>query len=65
METLVLKKEWIVKCLNCGNDAHDGPLFRTEQDYDGREYEIEVCRHSRYEVVKWDLVNLKKIKVQI
>ena len=47
-EPLVLKTEWIVKCLNCGNDAHEGPLFRTEKDYDGREYEIEVCKHSRY-----------------
>ena len=49
METLILKKEWIVKCLNCGHDAHDGPLYRTEKDYDGREYQIEVCRHCRYE----------------
>ena len=49
METLVLKKEWIVKCLNCGYDAHEGILYRTEKDYDGREYQIEVCRHCRYE----------------
>ena len=48
MEPLLLKKEWIVKCLNCGNDAHDGPLYRTEKDYDGREYKIEVCRQCRY-----------------
>ena len=49
MEPLVLKPEWIVKCLNC-HDAHEGILYRTEKDYDGREYEIEVCRHCRYEV---------------
>jgi len=49
METLLLKKEWIVKCLNCGNDAHDGPLYRTEKDYDGRKHQIEVCRQCRYE----------------
>ena len=49
METLLLKKEWIVKCLNCGYDAHSGPLYRTEKDYDGREYKFEVCKHCRYE----------------
>ena len=49
MEPLLLKTEWIVKCLNCGNDAHDGILYRTEKDYDGREYQIEVCKHCRYE----------------
>ena len=27
-------------------------LMRTEKDYDGREYEIEVCRHCRYEAVE-------------
>ena len=49
MEPLLLKKEWIVKCLNCGNDAHNGPLYRTEKDYDGREHQIEVCKQCRYE----------------
>ena len=34
---------------NCGYDAHEGVLYRTEKDYDGREYKIEVCRHCRYE----------------
>ena len=48
-EPLVLKTERIVKCLNCGHDAHDGPLYRKEVDYDGREYQIEVCKHCRYE----------------
>ena len=48
MDTLILKKEWIIKCLNCGHDAHEGILYRKETDYDGREYEIEVCKHSRY-----------------
>ena len=47
---LELKREWIVKCLNCGHDAHDGPLWRTELDYNGKEYEIEVCKHCRYDV---------------
>ena len=37
----------VVKCDNCGCDAHDGPLMRLEKDYDGREYQIEVCRESR------------------
>ena len=49
METLILKQEWSGKCLNCRNDAHEGPLMRTEKDYDGREHQIEVCRHCRYE----------------
>ena len=48
-DVLELKREWIVKCLNCGHDAHEGVLYRTEKDYDGREYKIEVCKHCRYE----------------
>jgi hypothetical protein len=48
-DALLLKKEWIIKCLNCGNDAHDGVLYRTERDYDGREHQIEVCKQPRYE----------------
>ena len=48
-DVLVLKKEWIVKCLNCGHDLHEGTLYRTEKDYDGNEYKIEVCRQSRHE----------------
>lgn len=35
------------KCLNCGNDKHEGKLYRTETDYDGNNYEIEVCPHNR------------------
>ncbi len=35
------------KCLNCGYDAHEGRLYRTETDYDGNTYEIEVCQYSR------------------
>jgi len=34
-------------CLNCGYEDHSEPLYRTEKDYDGRVYKIEVCRHSR------------------
>ena len=49
-DVLELKREWIVKCLNCGHDAHDGPLWRTELDYDYKEYQIEVCKHCRYDV---------------
>ena len=49
-DVLELKREWIVKCLNCGHDAHDGPLWRTELDYDNKEYQIEVCKHCRYDV---------------
>jgi hypothetical protein len=37
------------KCLNCGYDAHEGKLYRTETDYDGNTYQIEVCPHSRIE----------------
>ena len=37
----------IQHCLNCGNESHDGPLYRTEKDYDSREYKIEVCRTCR------------------
>ena len=36
-------------CLNCGHEKHDGPLWRNETDYDGREYQIEVCCHYRGE----------------
>ena len=35
------------KCLNCGNDEHEGKLYRTETDYDGNTYKIEVCSYSR------------------
>ena len=38
-----------IYCQNCGNEAHNGPLFRNEKDYDGRKYKIEVCRHFRQE----------------
>ena len=38
---------WTEYLLPCAHD--DGPLYRTEKDYDGREYQIEVCRHCRYE----------------
>ena len=51
-DVLELKREWIVKCLNCGHDAHDGILYRKEVGHpvDGsNEYQIEVCRHCRYE----------------
>jgi len=34
-------------CANCGHEQHDGALWRTEIDYDGREYKIEVCKHFR------------------
>ena len=27
-----------IYCQNCGNEAHEGPLFRNEIDYDGRKY---------------------------
>ena len=50
MDPLILKTEWIVKCLNCGHDAHEGVLNRTDMDYDAREYHIEVCKHCRSEV---------------
>ena len=38
-----------IYCQNCGNEVHNGPLFRNEKDYDGRKYIIEVCRHFRQE----------------
>ena len=38
-------------CLNCGHEAHEGKLHRTEIDYDGREYQIVVCEHPRYEII--------------
>ena len=52
VDVLELKREWIVKCLNCGHDAHDGILYRKEVGHpvDGsNEYQIEVCKHCRYE----------------
>lgn len=42
-----MKQMKIEYCQNCGHEKHDGPLWRTEVDYDGREYQIEVCRHYR------------------
>ena len=54
MKPLLLKKEWIVKCLNCGNDAHCGEILkRTEKGYaseGSKEHEIIVCTHCRCEV---------------
>ena len=41
-----------IYCQNCGNEAHEGPLFRNEIDYDGRKYKIEICRHFRQEEIK-------------
>ena len=41
-----------IYCQNCGNEAHEGPLFRNEIDYDGRKYKIEVCRHFRQEKIE-------------
>ena len=43
------KNKTFYESLNCGHDAHEGILYRKETDYDGREYEIEVCKHSRYD----------------
>ena len=37
-------------CMNCGHiHEGDGALMKTLQDYDGREYEIEICKVARYE----------------
>ena len=37
-------------CSNCGYiHEGDGPLMKIEKDYDGRKYEIEICRIARYE----------------
>ena len=41
-----------IYCQNCGNEAHEGPLFRNEIDYDGIIYKLEVCRHFRQEEIK-------------
>ena len=53
MKPLVLLKEWIVKCLNCGCDSHCGDICKRKQNEypvdGGAEYEIEVCKHCRYE----------------
>ena len=53
MQPLVLKKEWLVKCNNCGCDSHcDTICSRKEVGYpvDGsNEYEIEVCKQCRCE----------------
>ena len=44
METLVLKKGWIVKCQNCGRDSHCGaPLI---QDLDEMK-DVRLCDHCR------------------
>ena len=48
MEPLILTET--VKCNNCGCDSHCGKdCRRTEKDYDGNQYEIEVCAYSRCE----------------
>jgi hypothetical protein len=50
METLLLKKEWIVHCNNCGNPNHcNNSLNRKEVDEFGEQYEIEVCKICRCE----------------
>ena len=37
-------------CNNCGYiHEGDGPLMKIEKDYDGRKYEIEICKVARYE----------------
>ena len=46
-----------IYCQNCGNEAHNGPLFRNEKDYDGRKYKIEVCRHFRQEKKEQKVTN--------
>ena len=35
-------------CQNCGGYGHCGEvLWRDEEDYDGRQYQIKVCQHCR------------------
>ena len=37
-------------CSNCGHDHEDNITLKREvKDYDGREYEIEICKVARYE----------------
>jgi hypothetical protein len=47
MERLLLRKEWIVKCQNCGRDNHcDGKLI---QDLDEMK-NVVICDHCRCKV---------------
>ena len=48
MEKQFINQDLSLKyCQNCGHEKHDGPLWRNEYDYDGREYQIEVCSNYR------------------
>jgi hypothetical protein len=51
--TLMLEKDWEIKCKNCGCDSHCGKTCdRKEKHYpiDGYfEYDIEVCKQCRCE----------------
>ncbi len=52
-ELFVLKKDWVIKCQNCGCDSHCGETCKRKQNHypvDGYfEYEIEVCKQCRCE----------------
>jgi hypothetical protein len=35
-------------CENCGHSSHCGtPYYRQHEDYDGRCYSVEICKHCR------------------
>lgn len=36
-------------CLNCGHEAHDGPLYKEVMDGDNKPIRIEICKHCRVE----------------
>jgi len=36
-----------MSCANCGHEYHQGPLYKTYLDGDGREIVIEVCKTGR------------------
>ena len=52
-ELFVLKKDWVIKCQNCGCDSHCGETCKRKQNHypvDGYfEYEIEVSKQCRCE----------------
>lgn len=49
METLLLKKEWIVKCQNCGHKCHCDEICKQEiHDGDMQPIIIECCKNCRH-----------------
>jgi hypothetical protein len=48
-DILLLKKEWILTCQNCGHDCHcGGSCMQDLHDGDMKPVTIECCKHCRH-----------------